>query len=127
MALRNKAGRDKIPHPTNPYPTAIFYTGRGPFAEEETRLIFVTFYFSGTGNTKWAVGELHRSILSTGSQSRCVSIEEKFDLKELTEKADFIGVAFPVYAMNPPRIVRQFLKRLGDALAENNLQKPFMC
>lgn len=80
-------------------------------------MIFTTFYFSGTGNTKWAVNELHQAALAKGHQSRCFSIEDKLDeLDKLLHDTDFIGIAFPVYVENVPEIMKQFLHRVGQHL-----------
>lgn len=87
-------------------------------------MIFTTFYFSGTGNTKWTVNELHQIALGKKHQSNVYSIEElPENLGELIQKSDFIGIAFPIYAMNMPEIMRQFLQRVNQSLSDNNTRK----
>ncbi len=81
-------------------------------------MVFTTFYFSGTGNTKWASEEFQNAAMRKGHQCRLVSIEEKnLDLHRLLGNTDFLGLAFPVYAMNIPEIMKQFIKKLDNALA----------
>ena len=87
-------------------------------------MIFTTFYFSGTGNTKWAVNQLHRIALAKGHQSAVHSIEENLqDIGELIRKSDFIGIAFPVYAMNIPVIMKQFLQKVSQSISDD-IRKP---
>lgn len=81
-------------------------------------MIATTFYFSGTGNTKWAAEQLHKTAENKGILSRLYSIEQKStDLNGLMNDTDVIGIAFPVYAMNIPEIMKQFLARLNQTLA----------
>lgn len=88
-------------------------------------MVFTTFYFSGTGNTRWAVSELHKAVLEKGYHSSVYSIEQPLDnLNELINKSDIIGIAFPVYAMNMPQIMAQFLERFAQSLAGTLERKP---
>lgn len=83
-------------------------------------MVFTTFYFSGTGNTKWASEEFQKATENKGHQCRLVSIEEKnVDLHRLLNGTDFLGLAFPVYAMNIPEIMKQFIEKLDGVLAAN--------
>jgi ferredoxin len=80
-------------------------------------MIVTTFYFSGTGNTKWAAEQFHLAALEKGQTSRVYSIEQKnMDLSNIIRDTDILGVAFPVYAMNLPDIMKQFLAGLNKAL-----------
>jgi NAD-dependent dihydropyrimidine dehydrogenase PreA subunit len=82
-------------------------------------MIFTTFYFSGTGNTKWAVYQLEKAITSAGHKSVVRSVEEEMsDLRGDVEKSDFIGIAFPVYCMNVPEIIKRFLENLKLTLPD---------
>ncbi|MEI6100927.1 MAG: EFR1 family ferrodoxin [Eubacteriales bacterium] len=84
-------------------------------------MIFTTFYFSGTGNTKWAAEEFHKTAEKKGHQSRLVSIEEKsLDLHRILNSTDFMGIAFPVYAMNIPEIMKQFIEKLNKVLEDRS-------
>jgi ferredoxin/flavodoxin len=81
-------------------------------------MVFTTFYFSGTGNTKWASEEFQNAAAIKGHQCRLISIEEKNpDLHRILNGTDFLGLAFPVYAMNIPEIMKKFIEKLDDALA----------
>lgn len=79
-------------------------------------MVFTIFYFSGTGNTKWAAEQFHRGAAEKGQTGRVYSIEEKnLDLAGLMADTDALGIAFPVYAMNMPDIMKQFLAGLNRA------------
>jgi len=90
-------------------------------------MILTTFYFSGTGNTKWAVNELHKIALAKGHQSTICSIEENLqDIGELIRKSDFIGIAFPVYATNIPVIMKQFLQKVSRSISDDIRKSVFV-
>lgn len=67
------------------------------------------FYFSGTGNTRWAA-----QYLSEATQEELVFIPDhptgtfSPDLKE----GERIGFCFPVHGWRPPKLVRDFVSRL---------------
>ncbi len=67
------------------------------------------FYISCTGNTKWAVEVLQNKI-----SERIVDIAKavETDCKYSLEKGERIGFCFPVHGWRPPKIVRQFIKKL---------------
>ena len=68
------------------------------------------FYFSGTGNTRWAAEQL-----ATATGEKLVFIPEELDTAcEYTlEEDERIGFCFPVHGWQPPRIVRTFVSRLS--------------
>ncbi|MBR0049790.1 MAG: EFR1 family ferrodoxin [Prevotella sp.] len=69
------------------------------------------FYFSGTGNTKWAAQQL-----STLTNEPLVSIAEAVKAESYDyslKTAERLGFCFPVHGWQPPRIVRQFVDRLN--------------
>lgn len=75
------------------------------------------FYFSGTGNTRWAA-----EILAHKTNERLFFIPE-----ELKETCDYslsederIGFCFPTHGWQPPRIVRQFISRLHISKAQGH-------
>lgn len=72
------------------------------------------YYFSGTGNTKLVAEllskELQKKALLVDLIDICTIIKNK-SLVDPT-KYDLIGIAYPVYALNAPRIIYQFLKVL---------------
>ena len=67
------------------------------------------FYFSGTGNTRWAAERL-----AAASQERLLFIPEELSTTcEYTLAEDErIGFCFPVHGWQPPRIVREFIRRM---------------
>ena len=67
------------------------------------------FYFSGTGNTRWAAEKL---AAATGE--RLLAIAEELNTPcEYALKADErIGFCFPVHGWQPPHIVRKFIQRM---------------
>ena len=68
------------------------------------------FYFTGTGNTKWVAKQISEAIG-----------EELFYIPDLIRKGQYqfelkqnetIGFCFPTHGWQPPRIVRDFIKKL---------------
>lgn len=80
-----------------------------------------TFYFSGTGNTRWAVREFTETMRKLGHQGAMVSIDhfENFSDEEILEilaTSDYVGFANPIYGGDLPPIMRTFLNRLTGIL-----------
>lgn len=75
------------------------------------------FYFSGTGNTKWAAKSIAEAL---GEQ--LVSIPEARDNKcnYHLKEGEVIGFCFPTHGWQPPRIVREFISRLQISQAEGH-------
>lgn len=77
------------------------------------------FYFSGTGNTRWAAKALEQQL-----NEELIYIPDvmngdcKFRLKE----DEMIGFVFPIHGWRPPLIVRRFIRklRLEDAEAASH-------
>ena len=67
------------------------------------------FYFSGTGNSKWAAKTL---ALETGDT--LVSIPEviKSDCSFTLEKDEHVGFIFPIHGWRVPSIVKEFITKL---------------
>ena len=67
------------------------------------------FYFSGTGNSKWAAKTL---ALETGDT--LVSIPEviKSDCSFTLEKDEHVGFIFPIHGWRVPNIVKEFITKL---------------
>lgn len=67
------------------------------------------FYFSGTGNSKWAAKTL---ALETGDT--LVSIPEviKSDCSFTLKKDEHVGFIFPIHGWRVPNIVKEFLTKL---------------
>lgn len=78
---------------------------------------FSVFYFSGTGNTKWAATELKNSVIKKGHQCEIYSIEvEIVNLKEIVSGSDIIGFAFPIYGANIPNIMKKYIDQFKEIL-----------
>ena len=67
------------------------------------------FYFSGTGNTKWAA---ERIAEATGERLYFIPEELNTDCEYELADDERIGFCFPVHGWQPPYIVRQFVSRL---------------
>ena len=67
------------------------------------------FYFSGTGNTRWAA-----EFLAARTGERLVSIphEAALEHRYTLGEGERIGFCFPVHGWKPPRIMRDFIASL---------------
>lgn len=65
------------------------------------------FYFSGTGNTRWAAKEVAAQL-----DDRLVNICDAGESEYVLAKDERIGFCFPVHGWQPPRIFRKFIERL---------------
>ena len=86
------------------------------------------FYFSGTGNTKWAASKLasatHEDLISIAPYMRADdsshTLAEPFILKE----NERLGFVFPVHGWRVPKLVREFIRRMkvqrADSAAGNS-------
>ena len=82
------------------------------------------FYFSGTGNTKWAASKLasatHEDLISIAPYMRADdsshTLAEPFILKE----NERLGFVFPVHGWRVPKLVREFIGRMKVQRAEPN-------
>lgn len=70
-------------------------------------------YFSGTGGTKRAAGALTKSLLEQGSSVHCYEINKRTPYRH--QRPDLLLLLYPVYAMNAPGPVYEFIKRLPPA------------
>mgnify|MGYP002623400549 CR=1 FL=1 len=73
------------------------------------------FYFSGTGNTRWAA-----QLMSSATEEPLLCIADEMAVGNChytLGQHERIGFCFPVHGWQPPHIVRSFLSRL-------NLQSP---
>ena len=67
------------------------------------------FYFSGTGNTKWAAQQLSEA---TGEPLRYIPDELKSGQHDYTlQQGERLGFCFPTHGWQPPRIVREFIRQ----------------
>jgi NAD-dependent dihydropyrimidine dehydrogenase PreA subunit/flavodoxin len=72
------------------------------------------FYFSGTGNTWWISELLSKKLNGLKFQAKAYSIEQvnEKEIAGLVQASDIIGLGFPIYGSDVPRIFRDFLDRL---------------
>lgn len=68
------------------------------------------FYFSGTGNTRWAAKQIAEAIDDT---LYFIPTELKANCSYTLKPGERIGFFFPVHGWMPPRIVRNFIKRVS--------------
>lgn len=75
------------------------------------------FYFSGTGNTRWAAQQL-----ATATNDKLLFIPDELNTAcEYTLADDErIGFCFPVHGWQPPRIVREFIGKMTITNAANH-------
>ena len=67
------------------------------------------FYFSGTGNTRWIAQQLAEA---TGEKLLFIPDEMKKSMMRYELKADErLGFCFPTHGWQPPRIVREFIRK----------------
>ena len=65
------------------------------------------FYFSGTGNTRWAAEKLAQE---TGEELFFIPEEmKKGECKYELQEGERLGFCFPVHGWQPPHIVREFI------------------
>ena len=72
------------------------------------------FYFSGTGNTRWAATHIAKATNDTlvDIANAMFADSSDSDLSFALKANERIGFCFPTHGWQPPGIVRQFLKRL---------------
>ena len=66
------------------------------------------FYFSGTGNTRWAAETLTQA---TGERLLFIPDEMKGECKYELQDGERLGFCFPVHGWQPPHIVRAFISK----------------
>ena len=67
------------------------------------------FYFSGTGNTRWAAQQLGET-----TSEELLYIPDELGKTELHYKlkdGERLGFCFPTHGWQPPRIVREFIRK----------------
>ncbi len=67
------------------------------------------FYFSGTGNTRWAAEELARFL---HEDLLFIPDELRGECQYTLQPDERIGFCFPTHGWQPPHIVREFVRRL---------------
>lgn len=91
---------------------------------------FVTFFFSGTGNTWWVAREFTRIVREIGYEGALYAIERPelqapASLQAILQTTDAIGLAFPIYAAHMPPLMERFIDTLAaQARATGRLDRP---
>ena len=82
----------------------------------------VIFYFSGTGNTKWAADRMAADLSAHGAEAESVSIEaiNKAEVPSLVDTANMVGLAYPIYGSDVPEPMQRFIA----ALPQQHAKKP---
>lgn len=68
------------------------------------------FYFSGTGNTRWAADSIARHL---GETLVDISKDDRPEATYTLADGERIGFCFPVHGWRPPMIYRKFIERLN--------------
>jgi ferredoxin len=66
-------------------------------------------YFSGTGNTEYAVRKICDEFSAAGVECAIGSIEEKEGIADFIEAADTVLIGYPIYGSDMPIIMKEFL------------------
>ena len=82
------------------------------------------FYFSGTGNTRWAAQQLAES---TKEQLLFIPDELKGECFYELREDERLGFCFPVHGWQPPHIVRQFIQRLTITSQTSSIYSYALC
>jgi len=72
------------------------------------------FFFTGTGNTLYLAKELRARL----GGAKLTSIAGLLGEGRISTEAEVVGILFPIYFLNLPRIVRAFVARLDSLRAE---------
>ena len=82
------------------------------------------FYFSGTGNTKWAASKLasatHEDLISIAPYMRADDSSHTLAEPFILKKNERLGFVFPVHGWRVPKLVREFIGRMKVQRAESD-------
>ncbi len=88
---------------------------------------FTVFYFSGTGNTKWAVDQLSENISKRVYTCETYSIEHNIPkLEDKINETDIVGIAFPIYGADMPNIMKEFVEKLKNIQSKTLRKQVFI-
>ena len=77
------------------------------------------FYFTGTGNTRWAAQQLAEA---TGEELHYIPDElGKTELHYVLKDGERLGFCFPTHGWQPPRIVREFIRKATFTLQPSSI------
>jgi len=69
------------------------------------------YYFSGTGNAKFAAEEIKSNLQAYDIDSNIINIADKTELIKPPEEQQLIGFCYPTHGFNAPPIVLNFIFR----------------
>lgn len=69
-------------------------------------------YFSGTGNTSWAVSKLAEKLDLLNYEIKAISCEDKIDIRSEIESCEIVGLAFPIHSSFAPKLFQGLLNNL---------------
>ena len=82
------------------------------------------FYFSGTGNTKWAASKLasatHEDLISIAPYMRADDSSHTLAEPFILKKNERLGFVFPVHGWRVPKLVRKFIGKMKVQRAESD-------
>lgn len=74
------------------------------------------FYFSGTGNTKWAAARLaaatHEDLIPIAPYMRADDSSHNIAEPFILKGNERLGFVFPVHGWRVPRLVREFIRKM---------------
>lgn len=87
------------------------------------------FYFSGTGNTKWAADKFKEKFSNKSCALELINIENSSFDPKILNSCDFIIFGFPIHAESAPRIFIDFLKKLpcAEVLKNRDMKCMIFC
>jgi len=90
-------------------------------------MLFSTFFFSGTGNTKWAIEKFGHIVIQYGHQAEMYSIDNfdecsSKDFTRIVRESSFIGFANPIYGADVPSIMKKFISCLTAIMKAEKIQ-----
>ena len=68
----------------------------------------VIYYFTGTGNTL----AIARALAAELGDTKLIPLRRAISPRGISVDADVVGIAFPVYFMDMPSLVRQFVQQI---------------
>jgi len=72
------------------------------------------FYFSGTGNTKYAVDYFVSQINKKGFDANSYSIEYELEFDLITKVSDIVLFFYPIYVSDLPNNMKEFINNLPN-------------
>lgn len=75
------------------------------------------FYFSGTGNSRWAAETIAHHI---GERLLSIADEMSGECRYMLDEGERIGFVFPIHGWQPPAIVRKFIRKMAIENADGH-------